>query len=807
MPRRLRYAIRSLAKAPAFTIAAVLTLALGIGANAAMFSVLDATLLRPLPYPDQNRLVHVWGRFTGIGLPHDLNEISPPEFQDIEHRSRSFAAIAAIRNDTYNVAVGAAPLHVNGAAVSLPFFDVLAIEPSLGRRFALVEAQPGRDSVVILSHGLWQRAFGGDHTVIGRTVRIDSEPNTIVGVMPASFDYPTGAEVWKPLAFAPADLEPNNRGNHGLEVIARIKPNLTLDGACAEMGTVTTSIVADHPEYPYQRFDFAVLLTPIVDDTVGDVRPVLYLLMGAVGLVLLVACANVANLQLVRASARARDLTVRAALGASNRQLVAELLVESVVVAIAGGSVGLLLAFGMIRSMQPLIAHVLPADRIAIDVSVLVFTALVSLTTVIMFGIAPAARARRVDAGDALRASARTIGTLGSGRLRAVIVTAEIAAAVVILVGAGLLGRSLLRLLSVDPGFRPEGVLTFRLSLPENTYPTDESRIDFFRRALDRTRHVPGVQLVGAVNLLPLSGGNNSGTVTIDTAAVPPDRTTPEADWRPVLPGFFETMGVRLIAGRFFTDADDAHAAPVAIVDETLARNYWPGESAVGKRIKTGGRLSTSPWRTIVGVVGHVRYRTLEAPSRTEFYWPDLQRPWPGLTFVVRTPMDPSALRSLIEREISTIDPDEPVYAVRTMTEVMARSVARRQLAVTLLTIFAAIALALAIVGVYGLTSYAVTERTRELGIRLALGAEPRAVVLSMLGGSLRLTTIGLVLGLAGTTILARTIESMLFNTPTRDPLTIALVSIVLMTTALVATYAPARRVARIDPAVTLRDE
>lgn len=806
MPHQLRYAIRSLAKAPTFTIAAVVTLALGIGANAAMFSVLDGTLLRPLPYPDQIRLVHVWGRFTGIGLPHDLNGISPPEFRDLENRSRSFAAIAAIQNEAYNVTVGVAALHVNGAAVSPPFFDVLAIEPSLGRRFTSTEAQPGHDTVVIVSHGLWQRAFGGDRAVIGRIVRIDSEPTTIVGVMPASFDYPAGAELWKPLAFAPVDLEPNNRGDHGLDVIARIKPALTVDGARAEMGTVSTGMVADHPEYPYRTFDFAVLLTPIVDDIVGDARPVLYLLMGAVGLVLLVACANVANLQLVRASARGRDLTVRAALGASGRQLVAASLVESMVVAVVGGAVGLMLAFGMIRSMQPLIAQLLPADRVGIDVTVFAFTALVSVATVIVFGLAPAAHVRRVDAGDALKASARTIGTQGSRRLRAVIVASEIAVAVVILVGAGLLGRSLLRLLSVDPGFRPEGILTFRLSLPENSYPTDESRINFYRRALDRTRRVPGVQSVGAVNILPLSGGNNSGTVTIDTAAVPPDRTTPEADWRPVLPGFFETMGVRLIAGRFFTEADDAHVAPVAIVDETLARAYWPGESAIGKRLKTGGRRSPSPWRTIVGVVGHVRYRTLEAPSRTEVYWPAFQRPWPGLTFVVRTPMDPSALRPLVEREISAIDPDEPVYAIRTMPEVMARSVSRRQLAVTLLTVFAAITLVLAIVGVYGLTSYAVTEGTRELGIRLALGAEPRAVVMGVLGGSVRLTTIGLVLGLAGTTIFARTIKSMLFDTPSRDPLTLALVSIVLLATAVVASYAPARRVARIDPAVTLRD-
>jgi putative ABC transport system permease protein len=783
------------------------TLALGIGANAAMFSVLDATLLRPLPYPDQDQLVHVWGRFTGIGLPHNLNEISPPEFRDIEHRSRSFSSIAAIRNDSYNVTSGARALHVNGAAASPAIFDVLGVEPSLGRRFATAEAQPGRDAVVLLSYGLWQHAFGADRAVVGRTVRVNGEPNTIVGVMPAGFDYPTGAELWKPLAFGPGDLEPNNRGNHSLEVIARIKPTLTVDRAGADMGMLTTSLVADHPEYPYRRFDFAIMLTPLVDDIVGDVRPVLYLLMGAVGLVLLVACANVANLQLVRASARARDLTVRAALGASSGRLVGELLVESAAVAAIGGALGVMAAFGMLRSMQPLIARVLPADRIAIDLRVFGFAAIVSAATVVVFGLAPAARARRVHGGDALKASARTIGTLGSRRLRTAIVASEIAAALVILVGAGLLGRSLLRLLSIDPGFRPEGVLTFRISLPDHAYPTDESHIDFFRRALDRTRRIPGVQSVGAVNLLPLSGGNNSGTVTIDTSAVPPDRTTPEADWRPVLPGFFETMGVRLIAGRFFTDADDAHAAPVAIVDETLARTFWPGESAIGKRIRTGDRQSTSPWCTIVGVVGHVRYRTLEAPSRTEVYWPVFQRPWPGLTFVVRTPMDPSALRPLVEREIIAIDRDEPVYFIRTMTEVMARSVARRRLAVTLLTVFATIALVLAVVGVYGLTAYAVTERSRELGIRLALGAEPRAVVMSVLGGIVRLTAIGLAAGLAGTTILARAIGSMLFDTPARDPLTLALVSMVLFTTALAASYAPARRIARIDPAVTLRDE
>ncbi len=804
--RDARSATRSLSKTPAFAAVAVLTLALGIGANTAIFSVLAATLLEPLPYADADRLVLVRGRFTDIGLPNDLNAISPPEFKEIENGNRSFATVAAISADSYNLTVGTAPIHVQGAAVSPAFFDVLGVRSTLGQLFTADQAQPGRDSVVVLSYELWQRAFGGDPAVVGRPIRLNGEPGVVVGVMPVAFEYPNGTELWKPLAFAPADLSPNNRGNHGLEVIARLKSTVTLDQARADMQSLSASIIAANPQYHYREVNYAVQLTTMADAVVGDTRPALSLIMAAVGLVLLIACGNVASLQLVRASARGRELAVKAALGASRGRVVRELLVESSLLAGAGGVVGLVLAFWTTRALSPTAAAALPAHvRVRIDLLVLAFTAFASLATVVVCGVAPAVQVAGIDPGDALNASSRTTASPRLRRLRGLLVAGEIALSLVVLAGAGLTGRSLIRLLDVDPGFRPEGLLTFRLSLPEEKYPSEQLRRSFFSHALDRIRRIPGVESAGAVNVLPLSGLNNSGTVTIETVAVPFDRTTPEADWRPVLPGFFETMGVRLIAGRFFTDADNDRAAPVAIVDETLARTYWPGEDWVGRRVKIGERQSPSPWRTVVGVVAHVRYRTLEAPSRVELYWPELQRAWPALTFVVRSAMEPSVLRTAVERQIQAIDPDQPVYALRTMNEVMARSIARRQLAVTMLAVFAIIALVLATVGVYGLTAYVVGERAREIGIRMALGATPRQVVASVVGGSLGLTVIGIMVGVAGTVALARVIASMLFETAPDDPLTIGVVCVLLLASACVASYAPARTAAEIDPAATLR--
>ena len=809
MGRDLRYACRSLLKSPTFASVAILTLALGIGANSAIFSLLHATLLRPLPYPDPERLVKVWGRFTGIGLPNDRNWVSAPEFQDITTGNRSFVSAAAIDLDSFNVNVGDRPERVIGATVTPAFFQILGASPSLGRTFRDEEAQPGRNSVVIVSEGLWQRSFGSDPGVIGRAVRVNGKPVEIVGVMPATFSYPPDAEMWRPLAFTKEDLDESNRGSHGLEVLARIKPTLTFEQARADMAALTETIIAAHPNYQYRRAGYAVVLTPLSDESVADVRGALYLLMGAVACVLLIACANVANLQFVRSSARSRELAVRSALGAPRMRIIGHLLVESVVLSIAGGAVGLVVATLTLRLLIPYGTAALP--QIAgtrINMPVLLFTAAMSFAAAIIFGVAPAWHGSRVDLVDALKGSARgTGGTPASRRARGALVAGEIAVSLVLLAGAGLLARSLMRLLDVDPGFRPEGVLTLRIALPDEKYGSEEQRRTFYAEALRRLRTIPGVTSVGAVNILPLSGNNNSGTTTIDTTVVPPDQAAPEADWRPVLPGYFETMKIRLVSGRFFDEHDTATSAPVAIVDETFARTYWPGEDAVGKRVKIGGPQSTSPWRTIAGVVGHVRYRTLEAPSRIEIYWPELQRPWPSLSFVLRTTMDPAALKRSAEREIQAIDPDQPVYAVRTLTDVMAASIARRRLATLLIAVFAGIALALATVGVYGLTAYAVAERAQEIGIRMALGANPRQVVASVVVGSLFLAAVGVAAGLAGAFTLARLVSSMLFDTAPTDPLTFSAVALLLMLAGFAASYAPARRAARVDPARTLRAE
>ena len=809
MVRELRYACRSLVKSPMFSAVAILTLALGIGANTAIFSLLHVTLLKPLPYPDPDRLVKVWGRFQGIGLPGDRNWVSAPEFRDISTGNRSFTAVAAIDLDSFNVSAGDRPERVIGASVSPPFFEILGVSPRIGRTFREDEAQPGRNTTVILSHGLWQRSFGGDSGIVGRVVRVNGKPAEIVGVMPATFAYPPDADIWRPLAFTAEDLDESNRGSHGLEMLARIKPTPTVEQARADMAALTETIIAAHPNYGYRRAGYSVVLTPLADESTADVRGALYLLMGAVACVLLIACANVANLQLVRSSARSRELAVRAALGAPRGRIVGHLLVESLVLSLAGGVAGLAVAAATLKLLIPYGATALPQIAgVALNGPVLAFTFAIAGATAVLFGTAPALHGSRVDFADALRASARATGsTPASRRARGALVAAEIAISLVLLAGAGLLARSLMRLLDVDPGFRPDGVLTLRVALPQEKYGEEEQRRAFYKEALRRLKTIPGVTSAGAVNILPLSGNNNSGTVTIDTTSVPPDQTTPEADWRPVLPGYFETMKIRLASGRFFDEHDAASSAPVAIVDETFARTYWPGSDAVGRRVKIGGPQSSSPWRTIVGVVGHVRYRTLEATSRVEIYWPELQRPWPALSFVLRTTLDPAALKRAAEREIQAIDPDQPIFAVRAMTEVMAASIARRRLATLLIGVFAGIALILATVGVYGLTAYAVAERVQELGIRLALGANPRRVVASVVGRSVLLTAIGVVVGLAGSAMLARLVSSILFDTKSADPLTFAAVTALLLLTGAAASYVPARRAARIDPAAALRIE
>jgi putative ABC transport system permease protein len=805
----IRYALRILRRSPGFAIVAVLALALGIGANSAVFSLLNAVVLKPLPYKNPEQLVQLWMRFTGIGIPNNQNWVSAPEFEDLQ-QNHSLSHLAAIDDANFNIAIGGAPERIEAGVVSTSLFPMLGVQAQAGRVFLEEEGKPGRNGVVLLSDGLWRRRFGADPAVPGRKLVMNGQSYQIVGVLPPGFQLPGNADVWVPLVFPAEDLRPDNRGNHGLQVIARIKPGLTLEQARSDLTAVSNRIVEQHPEYPYKQFNFAVISVPLLDQQVGDIRTALWVLMSAVGLVLLIACANVANLLLVRASAREREIAVRQALGISRARLIRQLLTESSILGLVGGLAGLTLGYGALRLLIALGATSFPRVTEAhMDLRVLLFTVAVSLATGILFGLAPAFHASR-DTHGALKEGGRG-GTAGAGshRLRGALVIAEIALSLTLLAGSGLLIRSFLRLQEVDTGFRPGGVLTMRVGLPEQKYLKPEQTRVFYRDLLDRVRKLPGVDAAGAVTGLPLSGTGWSGTTTIDTTSVPvPDRT-PETDQRPVTPGYFEAMGIPLLRGRYFDRRDIATAAPVAIVDETLAKTYWPNQDPIGKRLRSGGGNANEKWRTVVGVVGHVRYRTLESPSRTEFYWPYDQTPFAlgTMSLAIHTAGDPKSLAGPVQREVLALDPDQPVHRIRTMRELVSESVARRRLSMVLLAIFAAIALLLAAVGIYGIMSYSVAQRAHEVGIRMALGAGSGDVLRLVLGQSVWLTLTGIGVGLAGSLALTNFLSSLLFDVKATDPATFVSVAAILLAVALAASFIPAWRAANVDPVDALRQE
>jgi putative ABC transport system permease protein len=805
----IRYGARMLARTPGFSAAAILALALGIGANTAIFSVVNAVLLRPLPYHDPDRLVKVWMKFTGIGLPNDQNWVSAPEFVDLREMSSGFSHLAAYAAAGYNLTSGGLPERIEGAMVSASFFPLLGIEARLGRVFLPDEEQPGRDSVVLVSHGLWQRRFGANPNLPGTALTINNRSYTVAGVLPRGFQFPDDAEMWTPLAFSPQQLSPNSRGSHFLQVLARIKPALTLQQARADMDAVSRRIMERNPQYPYKNFNFAVLLVPLLEEMVGDIETALWILMGAVGFVLLIACANVANLLLARASAREREIAVRAALGAGRRRLVRQLLTESVILSLIGGAAGLLLARWGLSVLTTISATVFP--RVAgaqLDARVLAFTMLISLATGVLFGLVPALQISRSVTYESLKEGGRSASSgLAPLRLRRLLVVAEVALSLILLAGAGLLMKSFLRLQEVDAGFRPDGVLTLRIALPQARYPQPAQVRTFYRDLLDRIEKLPGVDGAGAVSVLPLGGQSSSGTTTVDSPAVDPQNASPEADWRVVTPGYFRGMGIALISGRYFDQRDIETAQPVAIIDETMARIYWPNQDAVGKRLKRGGAQSTNPWMTIVGVVRHIRHRTLEASSRVQLYWPHTQTPVANMSLVIRSLADPRALANAVQKQVLAIDSDLPIYRVRTMLEWMAASVARRRLSMLLLAIFAGAALVLAAVGIYGVMSYSVAQRAHEMGIRMALGATRAHILRLVLGQSLSLAAAGVVAGGAGSLLLTRLISNLLFDVKPADPANLLLVAALLTAVALLASYIPARRATLVDPLNTLRQE
>jgi putative ABC transport system permease protein len=801
----LKFAIRQLRRHPGFTAVVVLTLALGIGANTAIFSVLDAVVLRPLPYPQPDHLVRVWGNFAGIGLPNNQNAISAPEFRDLEVQARCFSHVAAIAGGaSFNLRLGDYPQRFEGAYISPALLPLLGVQPAVGRAFLPADAEPGQGRVVLLSHGLWERGFGADPGVVGRQLNINGQSHEVVGVMPAGFQS-FGTDLWAPLVFSPDDL--HNRGDHGLLVLARVKPGLSLEQARADLRGLTQAVKDQNPDYPYARFEFAFTLAPLLDEMVGGVQKPLWILAGAVALVLLIACANVANLLLVRSSARERETAVRIALGAGRGRVFRQGLTENLLLSALGGLAGLLVAQGGLKLLVQLSAPLFPRMAEAgLDGRVLAFTLLVSLGTGMLFSLVPGLHsARQINPGALTGAGRGCTSGRGPQRVRQALVVVELALSLVLLSGAGLLVRSLVHVWTVDGGFRPQNVLTMRLSLPEAKYAELHRVRAFYREVLDRVSRLPGVEAAGATSCLPLGDAGSSGTVVVDSSSVAPDLASPEADQCVATPGYFEAMGVTVLSGRAFEARDTDASPPVAMIDETLARAFWPNESAVGKRLRRPGE--NQAWATVIGVVRHVRSRTLEAPARIQVYWPESQATERSLTLAIRTHAAPQLLAPSVQKEIAAVDPAQPAFNIRTMEEWTRDSLALRRLGTWLLSAFSGVALVLAAVGIYGVMACWASQRTHEIGLRVALGARKSQVLGLILKQGLLLAALGGALGMIGAAAATRMLSSLLFHVRPTDPATFALGPLVMGATALLACYLPALRASRVDPIEALRSE
>jgi putative ABC transport system permease protein len=690
-------------------------------------------------------------------------------------------------------------------------FSVLQVVPQIGRVFTPEEAQAGRDDVVLLSHGLWQRRYGANTNVIGKKLTISGRGCTVIGVLPPGFAFPPKAEIWQPLWFPKEQYEQQQRGAGYLQVLARLKPGTSLDKAQAELDRLGAQLTAQYPlNYRADRH-YRMVLTPLLEDVVGDLKPTLLLLMGAVGFVLLITCANVANLLLARSATRGQEMAVRLALGAGRARLVRQLLTESILLALAGGVGGLLLGMSGIRLLLPFVPSSLPRlSSVHLDVRTLAFTVLASLLTGVVFGVAPAFQSAQSNVNETLRESGRTGTSARQQRLRNGFVIAEIALAVVVLTGAGLALKSFWRLHAVDPGFKSEGVLTLRLLLPFTTHPKSSQRATFFRQVLEHIRALPGVAAAGAVSRIPMTLGNPSGTITAensDTAANAPQVNT-EIRWSS--PGYFQTLGIALIRGRDFNDGDVEGMLSVAVVDEGFVRRFYPNEDPIGKRIKRGGPKSDRPWKTIVGVVRSVRSQRLDTTSIPQVYFPVLQEAdeMYNLSFAVRANGgEPLALAPGVRAAVLDVDHNQPVFDIKPLSEVVADSVALRRLALLLLCVSAIVALLLAAAGTYGVIAYAVTQRTREIGLRMALGAQAGEVLGLVLRRGLRLALFGVTLGLVAAFALTRLMKALLFGVSPTDPLTFVGISLLLLFVALAACWIPAWRATKIDPATTLRCE
>ncbi|HEX6729037.1 MAG TPA: ABC transporter permease [Pyrinomonadaceae bacterium] len=798
--RDLKYSVRVLLKSYAFTIVVVLTLALGICANTAIFSFANGILLRPLPYPQSDRLAVI--NETALRRGIDSMSVSFPNVLDWREQNRVFHGIGVYWGTNRFALSGAGePIEIRGSRISHGLFEVLRVSPQLGRTFTEDEDRPEDDGVVILGHNVWQKNFAGDPNIVGQKIIISNRPRTVVGVMPPGFRFPEISELWVPLALTTQNF---TRNDHALSAIARLKDGVTISEAEAEMNTIAARIEQEHP---VTNEGLGVRITGLHQSLAADYREGLLILLGVVGFVLLVACVNVANLMLGRATARQKEFALRAALGAGRWKIMRQLFIESLLLAIIGGALGFAFSVWALRLLLKSIPFPLPFWMdFGLDLRVLGFTIAITLLTGLTFGAIPALHTSRVDLNDTLKEGGR--GTIGAqGYSRSLLVVTEIALSLVLLVGAGLMIQSFLRLQRVNIGLDAKNILTATLILPQAKYREDDQRATFFKKLQERVESLPGVQAASATATLPLTGGNWGRNITVEGFPVLPVGQAPMVQHTVVRPGYFRTMGIRMISGRDFTDTDMKGAPQVTIVDERLALEYWPNENPVGKRIRFGPPEDNEPWHTIIGVVGAVRHQRMQEDTRKSVYLPHQQIPVNGMSLVTRTSSNPKELVSAIRREVAQLDSDLPVSRIFTMEEVVADSIWQPRLYARLFGVFAGGALILALIGIYGVMAFLVQTRTHEIGVRMALGATARDVFTLIVGRGMKLTAIGVLLGIGGAVGLTRLMSSLLFNTSATDPITFILLSLVLALTAFFACYIPARRASKVDPLIALRYE
>lgn len=801
----IRYAVRRLLKSPGFSLIAIATLALGIGANSAIFSVVDAVLLRSLPYAEPDRLVMLFNsRGDNPRFP-----VSAPNYLDFREQEQLFTGAAAFDQDRdYNLTGIGDPMRLKGAEISAELFDVLGTRPALGRGFRAEENEPGSGAVVVLSNATWQQYFGSDPQVIGRTLSLDGAVRTVVGVMPPGFDFPAGSALWTPLEYNAQFRDDGNRGSHYLGVVARLRPGVTPERADAEMRALGDRLATEYD----QLANSSATATSMHEVMVGAIRPALLILLGAVGLVLLIACANVANLLLARAAAREGELAVRTALGAGRWRLVRQLLTESVLLSLIGGGIGLLLAYWGTDALVALQPQGIPRlGEVGVNATVIAFTGGIALATGILFGLIPALQVTGGELTGAIKEGSRgALSGRGGNRVRGGLVMAEMALAVMLLAGAGLLIRSFAGLMRVDPGFQAQQVLSVNLSLPGASYSDDAAVREFYSRLQERLHSLPGATSAGAVSSLPLSGRTMIlGFFPADGEAPRPGEM-PTAHVRVATPDYFRTLGIPLKSGRTFTPADRPGTPVVLLLSEAAARRIFPGEDPLGKRVAVTMGSAAYPDGVsgeVVGVVGNVHQQGLDRAVEPEVYVAFDQVPFRSMDLTVRTTDEPFSLAAGVREAVREIDPNLPVSDFRTVEQVVAESVSQPRFYMMLLTLFAAVALTLAAVGIFGVISFTVTQRTREIGMRMALGADARTVLGMVVRGGMRMVLVGLAIGLVLTFTLTRLVKGMLFGVAPTDPLTLLGVVLVLGGVALLACWLPARRATRIDPMVALRAE